>query len=61
MVGWTSAMTRSMPPMASTTSRPAARAARPDSTSAVALATSSSAVIGFSRNSAAELRSAVTA
>ena len=48
-------------PMASTGSLPAARAARPASTSSVALATSISAVIGFSRNSAAELRNAVTA
>src|ERR1039457_5411666 len=48
-------------PMARTVSRPAARAARPASTSSVALATRFSAVMGFCRNSAAELRSAETA
>jgi hypothetical protein len=47
--------------MASTVSWPAARAARPAATSSEALATRCSAVIGFSRNSAAALRSALTA
>ena len=48
-------------PMASTVSRPAARAAWPASTSLVALAARSSALIGLDRNSAAAPRRAETA